>query len=151
MYAYSLSRRTIPEGREDLGAPFTRVSRRLTAAERPLLAAHGLSMWAYIALGELGRGPVRTQLALAAAIGHDKTRLIGLLDELERGGLITREPDPADRRARIVHITEAGRAAHAAAVADIRAMEEDVLAGLTAAERETLLGVLPRLAYSGVT
>src|SRR4051794_8660080 len=145
-HAYSLSRRTIHEVREDLGALFTRVSRRLIAAERPLLAAHGLSMWAYIALSELARGPVRTQLALASAIGHDKTRLIGLLDELERAGLITREPDPADRRARIVHITESGRAAHAAAVADIRTMEEDVLAGLTAAERETLLAALPKLA-----
>jgi DNA-binding MarR family transcriptional regulator len=127
---------------------FTRVSRRLIAAERPLLAKHGLSMWGYIVLSQLARGPAPTQLALASAIGHDKTRLIGLLDELERAGLITRAPDPGDRRARIVHISERGRAAHTAAVADIRAMEQDVLAELTAAERRTLLAVLPKLAYS---
>jgi DNA-binding MarR family transcriptional regulator len=134
--------------RDDLGAMFTRVSRRLIAAERPLLAKHGLSMWGYIVLSQLARGPAPTQLALASAIGHDKTRLIGLLDELERAGLITRAPDPGDRRARIVHISERGRAAHTAAVADIRAMEEEVLAELTAAERRTLLAVLPKLAYS---
>src|SRR3954447_14100641 len=110
--AYGLSRRTIFTVREDLGALFTRVSRRLIAAERPLLAAHGLSMWGYVVLNHLAGGPAPTQLALAAAIGHDKTRLIGLLDELERAGLLTRAPHPADRRARTVHLTERGRLTH---------------------------------------
>jgi DNA-binding MarR family transcriptional regulator len=132
--------------REDLGALLTRASRRLIAAERPLLAARGLSMWGYVVLSHLARGSAPTQLALASAIGYDKTRLIGLLDELERDGLITREPDPADRRARIVHLTERGRELHAATVADIRAMEDELLSSLTPAERETLLAVLPRLA-----
>jgi DNA-binding MarR family transcriptional regulator len=146
MPAYDLSRRTIPKVREDLGALFTRVSRRLIAAERPLLATHDLSMWGYIVLSQLAREPAPTQLALAAAIGHDKTRLIGLLDELERAGLLTRAPDPNDRRARIVHLTEHGRTTHAAAVAEIRAMEEEVLAPLSPAERETLLAALATLA-----
>ena len=132
--------------REDLGALFTRVSRRLIEAERPLLAAHGLTMWGYIALNRLAQTPAATQLRLASAIGYDKTRLIGLLDELENAGLVTRRPDPADRRARKIHITDQGRETLARAVAAIRAMEEEVLTELTAAERETLLAVLPRLA-----
>jgi DNA-binding MarR family transcriptional regulator len=132
--------------REDLGALFTRTSRRLIEAERPLLAARGLSMWGYIALSRLVSGPAPTQLALAGAMRYDKTRLIGLLDELERDGLIARGADPADRRARIVHITPEGRKRHAGALADIRAMEEALLGQLSAAERETLLAVLPRLA-----
>jgi DNA-binding MarR family transcriptional regulator len=133
--------------RDDLAALLTRASRRLIDAEKPLLAARGISMWGYIALSRLAsKGAAPTQLVLSQAIGYDKTRLIGLLDELERDGLVTREPDPADRRARIVHITPRGRERHAAVVADIRAMEEDVLGDLTSAERETLLAVLPRLA-----
>ena len=132
--------------RDDLGALFARITRRLVDAERPLLAAHELSMWSYIALSHLARSPTGTQLELARAIGHDKTRLITLLDELQTAGLITREPDPADRRARIVQLTTAGRERHAAARADIRAMEEQLLADLDAAERENLLAVLPRLA-----
>src|SRR4051794_15751433 len=123
----------------------TRASRRLIAEERPLLAAHGISMWGYIALSRLAAGPAPTQLALASAMRHDKTRLIALLDELEREGLITRSPDPSDRRARVVVITDRGRERHAAVRASIRAMEEEVLAGLSAEERETLLAVLPRL------
>jgi DNA-binding MarR family transcriptional regulator len=135
--------------REDLGALFTRVSRRLIEAERPLLAAHGLTMWGYVALSRLARGPAPRQLALAEAMGYDKTRLIALLDALEADGLVTRAPDPADRRARVVRLTAAGRRRHAAAVAEIRAMEEGWRGELSAGERETLLAVLPRLARQG--
>jgi DNA-binding MarR family transcriptional regulator len=131
---------------EDLGALFARITRRLIEAERPILAAHGLSMWEYIVLSQLARGAAETQLALAEAIGYDKTRLIGLLDKLQAEGLIAREPDPADRRARRVRLTEAGRGRHAAVRADIRAMEERFLAGLTGARRNALREVLGGLA-----
>jgi DNA-binding MarR family transcriptional regulator len=131
--------------REDLGAQFARITRRLIEAERPLLDARGLTMWGYIALTQLAREPAETQLALAAAIGHDKTRLIGVLDALEADGLITRVPSAEDRRVRRVAITDAGRERHAAAVADIRAMEDELLAALEPGEREALLGALARL------
>jgi DNA-binding MarR family transcriptional regulator len=129
--------------REDLGAQFARITRRLIEAERPLLERHGLTMWGYIALSRLAHGPAPTQLELAAAIRHDKTRLIGVLEALEADGLITREPDPADRRARIVRITPKGRRRHAAAVKDIRAMEDELLAGVP--DRESFLAALSRL------
>jgi DNA-binding MarR family transcriptional regulator len=131
--------------REDLGAQFARITRRLIDAERPLLDAHGLTMWGYIALTQLAREPAETQLELAAAIGHDKTRLIGVLDTLEGDGLITRVPRAEDRRVRRVAITDAGRERHAAAVADIRAMEDELLAVLAPGEREALLSALARL------
>jgi DNA-binding MarR family transcriptional regulator len=131
---------------EDLAALCARITRRLVDAERPLLAAHGLSMWAYVALAHLASQPAGTQLALAEAIGYDKSRLIALLDDLERNGLITRTADPTDRRARIVALTEAGRARHAAARADVRTMEDDFLAGLDLAERTRLRDMLAELA-----
>lgn len=131
--------------REDLGALFTRLARRLVDAERPLLAARGLSMWAYVVLSHLAREPAGTQLALARAIGYDKTRLIGLLDALERDGAVARTPDPADRRARIVTLTPAGRALHAAAQADVRAMEDELLGDLSPSARRRLLTTLTQL------
>ena len=131
---------------EDLGALFARTTRRLIEAERPMLAEHGLSMWAYIALSHLADRPAGTQLALATAMGYDKTRLIALLDDLERRGLVTRTPDPADRRARIVELTAAGRDRHAATRADIRAMEDELLRDLTAAQRTLLRQTLAQLA-----
>jgi DNA-binding MarR family transcriptional regulator len=132
--------------REDLGALFGRITRRLIAAEGPLLEDHGLSMWGYSVLSHLAQQPAVNQLALATAIGYDKSRLIALLDEIERDGLIVREPDPADRRNRRVQLTPTGRARHAAAQADIRAMEDELLSELTAAKRRSLISMLGRLA-----
>jgi DNA-binding MarR family transcriptional regulator len=105
-------------------------------------------MWQYAALTCLARSPASTQLQLAATMRYDKTRLIPLLDDLERGGLVRRAPDPSDRRARIVRITTKGRQRHAAAAADIHAMEDDLLSAITPAERAVLLSALPKLAAS---
>lgn len=132
--------------RPDLGALFARVTRRLVDAETPILAAHALTMWEYVALSALEHGDAPTQLALARTIRYDKTRLIALLDGLEARGLVARRPDPVDRRARVVTLTDDGGHALAATRTDVRAMEEGVLADLSATERHTLLGVLPRLA-----
>jgi DNA-binding MarR family transcriptional regulator len=132
--------------RPDLGELFSTITRRLIAAERPLLDARGLTMWQYAVLTCLARSPAPTQLQLAAAIRYDKTRLIPLLDELENEGLVRREPDPSDRRARIVRITAKGRRRHEAAVADIRRMEEELLGSLTATQRAALVSALRKLA-----
>jgi DNA-binding MarR family transcriptional regulator len=131
---------------EDLGALCARVTRRLIDAERPLLHARGLTMWAYVALTHLAKAPAPTQMALAEQMRYDKTRLIGILDELAEEGLIERAPDPEDRRARIVRLTAAGRARHLEAQADMRAMEAEVLDGLSDAERATLRETLAKLA-----
>jgi DNA-binding MarR family transcriptional regulator len=122
-----------------------RLGRRLIAMEEPILAAHDVSMWAYIVLTALGREPTRTQAALAASIGADKTRLIPVLDDLQRRDLISREADPADRRVRLLSLTPAGRRLHAAVRADIRAAEEALLADLTEADRAGLLAALAAL------
>jgi DNA-binding MarR family transcriptional regulator len=134
---------------EDLAALFARITRRLLDAEQPLLEAHGLSMWAYIALSHLARKPADTQLVLAQAMRYDKTRLIALLDELEHDGLITRTVDPTDRRARIVTLTEAGEARHAAARADIRAMEDELLTDVDPADQTRLRDILAVLGSGG--
>jgi DNA-binding MarR family transcriptional regulator len=130
---------------EDLGALLSRATRRLIEGEQPVLAAHDLSMWGYIVLSRLAAAPAETQLSLAREIGYDKSRLIGLLDELERDGLLTREPDPGDRRAKIVNLTATGRSRQAAAQRDIRRMERRLLRGLDAAEVAGLRRSLVRL------
>ena len=133
---------------DDLGALCARATRRLIAAERPLLDQHDLSMWQYIVLSQLARAPAPTQLELARAISYDKTRLITLLDDLQAAGLISREPDPTDRRARLVSLTPQGARRQAAAQAAIRAMEERTLANLAPAARRQLRSSLVLLADS---
>ncbi|MCK2215412.1 MarR family transcriptional regulator [Actinomadura sp. ATCC 31491] len=117
----------------------------LIAAELPVLAAHDVTMWGYVVLGALEDQAVRTQNALAEAIGADKTRIIGTLDRLQAAGLITREPDPRDRRARVLAITERGRAVREAVRARIQSNENRLLARLSPADRAGLLNALRTL------
>ena len=113
--------------REDLGAQFARITRRLIALEQPLLDKHGLTMWEYAVLLRLRAAPAQTQLELAQAVNYDKTRLIALLDGLEQRGLVAREPAATDRRARTVKLTRAGRTTVTATQRDIHQMEDRLL------------------------
>jgi DNA-binding MarR family transcriptional regulator len=141
--------------RRDLAAMLQPVVRALIAAELPVLARHGISMWGYVVLSALDLRPAATQASLAQAIGADKTRIIATLDQLQRAGLITREPDPADRRGRLLAITPAGQRVRAAAQAGIQSNENRVLATLPAADRlgflraAQALAALPPEAFTG--
>jgi DNA-binding MarR family transcriptional regulator len=119
----------VENDRPDLGAMVMRLGRRLIAMEEPILERHGVTMWAYVVLTALREsdGPTRTQAALAQSIGADKTRLIPTLDDLQRRGLIEREPDPADRRVRLLGLTAEGQRKQRAIQAEIRAAEDDLL------------------------
>ncbi len=119
--------------------------REMIAAEEPVLEAHGLTMWGYVVLSALDRSSMRTQAALAAAIGADKTRIIRTLDDLQDDGYIERTPDPDDRRVRLLAITDAGRRVKDAVQDEIQRGEERWLGELSADERRTFLRVLERL------
>jgi DNA-binding MarR family transcriptional regulator len=131
---------------EDLGALLAGATRRLIEEERPLLEAHGLTMWGYIALSRLAAEPAASQLLLAESMGYDKTRLITLLDALEANGLLTRQPDPTDRRARIIALTPTGRKLHRAAHRSILAMEKRLLSEISEADIQRLRDILGGLA-----
>jgi DNA-binding MarR family transcriptional regulator len=133
---------TTPDGRRDLAAMMYPLARALIAAEEPVLRAHEISMWGYIvltALAEKAEEPVRTQAALAQAIGADKSRIIGVLDELQRQGLIERYPDPADRRVHLLALTASGDERRQSVQAAIRRNEERLLGHLRVADRAAFL------------
>jgi DNA-binding MarR family transcriptional regulator len=130
----------------DLGALFAQITRRLIEAERPLLQAEDLSMWEYIVLSALARQPAPSQLVLAHRIHYDKTRLITLIDQLSERGLIRRTPDPADRRAHTIELTDHGATVHTRARQRVRAMETDLLTPFSEEQRTTLRSILTQLA-----
>jgi DNA-binding MarR family transcriptional regulator len=131
--------------RRDLAAMLQPVLRALIEAELPVLARHGITMWGYVVLNALQDAPQSTQSALAEKIGADKTRIIATLDDLQAAGLIGREPDPADRRARLLSITPAGRHVRRQVQEEIQRNEERVLAELPPAERAAFLRAAARL------
>jgi len=122
------------------------LSQALLRMEQPVLDEHGLSMWAYVVLSRLGDEPLRGQAVLAQAIGADKTRIIDVLDDLQERGLIRREADPADRRARLLALTPAGRHTRDQVRRAIRREEQRVLKTLPPDERAVFLRALQRLA-----
>jgi MarR family transcriptional regulator, organic hydroperoxide resistance regulator len=134
------------EQRQDLGASFARLMRAMIEAETPILRSHDVEMWDYAVLSALGSAAAPTQSELAAAVHRDKTRLIPILDRLEARGLLTRTPDPADRRNRVVALTPEGEAVLTACRTEIRAMEADFLSAVPPAKRRTFIEVLTQLA-----
>lgn len=143
---YSGYRPGMASQRYDLGATFYRLSQALIAAEEPVLAARGVEMWDYVVLVALRDAPARSQAALAARAGRDTTRLIPILDRLEERELLSRTPDPADRRIRIVELTEAGTRLVNDCQGAIRAMERELLAAVPEAERAAFIETLERTA-----
>jgi DNA-binding MarR family transcriptional regulator len=133
------------EERPDLAAMAVPLARSLLAMEAPILAASELSMWGYVVLNRLCEQSYRGQNLLADAIKADRTRIIDTLDDLQQRGLISRDPDPADRRTRILAVTPAGRRLRDRVRRAIRREEDRLLADLPAGDRATFLRVLQHL------
>ncbi|MFJ2738069.1 MarR family winged helix-turn-helix transcriptional regulator [Streptomyces sp. NPDC087440] len=129
----------------DLHWLLSRLKQGLATAETAAVREHGMTLWGYTVLMGVVDAPTRSQLALSQVVSVDKSKLVIVLDELEAAGLVQRRPDPADRRARIVEATDAGRDALTAARRDVDAIESDLLAGLTPLARDSLRTVLLQL------
>src|SRR4051794_16285298 len=87
-----------------------------------------------------------SQQALGERLGMYPSRLVALLDNLERRGLVDRRDSPADRRTYSLHLTESGR--EALEQIDRVAREHGLLlcAALDEAEQSQLAGLLGRIA-----
>ena len=93
----------------------------------------------------IAEGPKR-QLDLAAQLGIDRTVMTYLLDDLEKAGLVQRQPDPADRRARLIDPTELGRKTLCDLERRLAEAESDVLGNLDEGERLVFRTLLQRVA-----
>jgi DNA-binding MarR family transcriptional regulator len=88
----------------------------------------------------------RSQQAIAALMGINATRMVFLVDELEKLDLVERRRNPEDRRSHALYLTEKGRAALDQVRVVTAEHEQQMSAGLTAAERAELITLLRRLA-----
>jgi DNA-binding MarR family transcriptional regulator len=97
-------------------------------------------------LRHLARHPGVSQQALAGLLGVAPSRVVALVDDLERRGLVERHRNPDDRRH---HALQLGGGA-AEQLARVRAVVQDhdaeVTAGLTAPERRRLAALLAKVA-----
>ena len=87
----------------------------------------------------------QTQIRLAERCGLDKTTMVVTVDELEKAGLAERRPSPTDRRARIIAVTDAGKALAEEGDALVNGVFADVLDSLPDDERAVFASALSRL------
>jgi DNA-binding MarR family transcriptional regulator len=130
---------------------FSRVSRVAVYADRErrnAFDAHGLEPWEFDVLAALRRAGspyalsptalIRSMLVTSATMTHR-------IDRLQSAELVTRAPDPQDRRGVRVALTDAGRERVDAALSDLVRAEDALLAGVSEAERSTLAALLRRI------
>jgi DNA-binding MarR family transcriptional regulator len=82
---------------------------------------------------------------LASAVGTDTAGITGLVDQLEKHGLVIRQANPSDRRATIVEPTEKGRALLPGISRVFRSLRAQSLAGFSKEETSMLEDLLQRL------
>ena len=123
----------------------SRLARHLDRARNAAFAAHGLQTWEFDVLSALRRQGAPYQLspgALLRATLVTSGTMTNRINQLASAGLVSRRPDLADRRGVLVALTDRGRAAVDAALADLLTYERRLLTGLDGGQRRELTALL---------
>jgi DNA-binding MarR family transcriptional regulator len=94
----------------------------------------------------LARSPGVSQQELAKRLDMHASRLVGVIDALEKRGLLHRKPNEADRRVYSLHLSPAGQQALAAIAEVARSHNESVCSALGETERDQLRATLEKIA-----
>jgi DNA-binding MarR family transcriptional regulator len=117
--------------------------------ERMRAAGHDLTPVQFAALSAIRDNPEVDQATLAGLIAYDPVTLSGVIDRLQKKGLVSRAVSPRDRRARVIALTPKGEKLLTACQPSVWALQDDILAGLTPEERQTFLALLSKAASAG--
>jgi DNA-binding MarR family transcriptional regulator len=115
------------------------------------LASHDISQGRFTVLMLLGmecseeEDRPSTPATLAELAGVTRATMTGLIDTLEKDGLVSREPDPNDRRAIHVILTGEGRAVLDGMLPDYFQCVADILQPLSENERKQLVRLLQKI------
>ena len=90
----------------------------------------------------LNRRPGENQGFYAEQLEVEPITLCRMVDRLEEASMVERRPDPADRRARQLHLTERSRKIVEKLQQRVDSLVDDMLDGLTAAERSEFIRLL---------
>jgi len=99
----------------------------------------------FAALDAIIAYPGIDQAGVAARIAYDRATIGGVIDRLEQKGLVQRVVAKHDRRAREVRATKDGEKLFADILPHVRALQEDVLQGLDATEKQTFLALAQKV------
>lgn len=126
----------------------TRLARHLDQARSEAFAIHSLDGWEFDVLAALRRAGSPYALSpgqLASQTLVTSGTMTNRVDRLVERGLVTRSPDPDDRRGVRVELTDAGKSAVDGAFADLLEREHALLDSLSIGERTELADLLRTL------
>jgi DNA-binding MarR family transcriptional regulator len=133
---------------EFAGQLFFRLWRASHTRTAETLNSIGLTPAVFALLNVLGAREGAIQQQLSSDMGIDPSAMVKLINELESAGLVKRQRRPGDRRAWEVSITPKGGRTLERARRLVTQVEDEVLGGLTAADRHQLLILLRRALVS---
>ncbi|MFB4284490.1 MULTISPECIES: MarR family winged helix-turn-helix transcriptional regulator [unclassified Nonomuraea] len=117
---------------------------QLAAALVPL----GLHVGQELLLNQLWREDGLTQGELIARLGVEPPTVTKTLQRLERAGLVYRAPDRERPRVGRVHLTDAGKALRRPVEEIWNRLDQDLLRGFTAEERDLLTRLIRAMPHS---
>jgi len=106
----------------------------------------GLDSRQVMVMWNIARAEGRSQRELADALRLPASRVVALVDALEKHGLVERRMIASDRRARALYLTRKGRALVSKIVAVAIDNDDSVGEGLALEERQTLIELLTKVA-----
>ncbi len=130
---------------EDVGEALRDFYQRSHRLIDRIMSARGASFARARILMQIGRAGSLRSIDLAAAFGFAPRTVTEAIDGLERDGLVRRDPDPDDRRAKRISLTLAGKAAVEAAEISRLEYLKSVFGILSNDEREVLVHVVAKL------
>lgn len=122
----------VSRGERDVYLALNKVSALIEDCDRRFFAELGLTSRQFWALHQLDERHGRPMVDLSRALSTDKGNVTGIVDRLERLGLVARGQAPNDRRTTLVRLTPAGRQ-----------MREEIEEAHEARIRDVLRGVEP--------
>lgn len=126
----------------------TRASLACTARLKEALAAAGVGNIRPAYLGvlmSLWSDDGLRAVELGRRAGLEPSTMTGLLDRMERDGLVVRTPDPEDRRAQRIQLTDAGRQAKRVVGTVVTQALDQMLAGVPERDLSRLKETLRRV------
>ena len=128
-----------------LGYLIFEVSRLFKRRFEELAKTNGVTLAQWRTLAQIAVHENITQREIADSIDADPMTVSGILDRLEKRGLIDRFADPSDSRAKVARLTPAGDEMFRQARAVGLAMYESAVVGLSDHERDVVKSALCKM------
>lgn len=133
---------------DDIHFLLARANAKSVVGANRVLDPLGLRVRPYSVLALAAGDEPLSQRDLAAHLSLDPSQVVSLVDDLERRGLVTRAPHPADRRVNVLSTTSAGRELLDTAALALAAAEPRLDDLFTPVELEQLTTLLARIALA---